>query len=119
MAGVTRECRPPHASSNYKIWGLLRYFELTYVNGAPFRSQERERAKWSDNRPLAEKEIAALLDCARTSRAITARRAVFPGGTPSFDPQPMFFVPFLDRQFGIPVEALVIGADLRFDPARF
>ena len=37
----------------------------------------------------------------------------------SFDPQPVFFVPVLDRQFGITVETVVIGADLRFDPARF
>src|SRR5262249_41504298 len=37
---------------------------------------------------------------------------------PSFDPQPVFFVPVLDRQFEIAVEAVVIGADLRFDPAR-
>ena len=37
----------------------------------------------------------------------------------SFDPQPVFFVPVLDRQFGIALEAVVIGADLRFDPARF
>ena len=31
----------------------------------------------------------------------------------------VFFVPVLDRQFGIALEAVVIGADLRFDPARF
>src|ERR1700737_4558288 len=37
----------------------------------------------------------------------------------SFDPQPVFFVPVLDRQFGITVETVVIGADLRFDPVRF
>ena len=40
------------------------------------------------------------------------------GGVPSFDPQPVFSVPVLDRQFGIAVEAVVMGADLRFDPAR-
>jgi hypothetical protein len=33
--------------------------------------------------------------------------------------QPVFFVPVLDRQFGIALEAVVIGAALRFDPARF
>jgi len=38
---------------------------------------------------------------------------------PSFDPQSVIFVPVFDRQFGIAVEAVVIGADLRFDPARF
>jgi hypothetical protein len=38
---------------------------------------------------------------------------------PSFDPEPVFFVPVLDRQFGIAVEAVVIRADLRFNPARF
>ena len=41
------------------------------------------------------------------------------GGVPSFDPQPVFFVPALDRQFGIAIEAVIIGANLRFDPARF
>ena len=41
------------------------------------------------------------------------------GAVPSLDPQPVFFMPVLDRQFGIAVEAVVIGADLRFDPARF
>jgi hypothetical protein len=44
---------------------------------------------------------------------------LFFGGVLSFDPQPVFFVPVLDREFGIAVEAVVIGADLRFDPARF
>ena len=31
----------------------------------------------------------------------------------------MFFVPVLDRQFGIAVETVVIKTNLRFDPARF
>ena len=48
------------------------------------------------------------------------RRSAFVfGGVPSFDPQPVFFVPVLDRQFGIAVEAVVIGTYLQFDPARF
>ena len=38
---------------------------------------------------------------------------------PSFDPQPVFFVPVLDRQFGIAIEAVIVGANLRFGPARF
>src|SRR5262245_31144009 len=37
----------------------------------------------------------------------------------SLDPQPVFFVPVLDRQFGISVEALVTGTDLQLDPAGF
>jgi hypothetical protein len=37
----------------------------------------------------------------------------------SFDPQPVSFVPVFDRQCGMAVEAFVIGADVRFDPARF
>jgi hypothetical protein len=41
------------------------------------------------------------------------------GGVTSFDPQAVFFVPVLDRQFGITLEAVVIWTDLRFDPARF
>jgi hypothetical protein len=32
---------------------------------------------------------------------------------PSFDPQSVFFVPVLDRQFGIAIEAVIIGANLR------
>ena len=32
---------------------------------------------------------------------------------------PVVFVPVLDRPIGIGVEAVVIGADLRLDPARF
>jgi hypothetical protein len=44
---------------------------------------------------------------------------LFFGGVPSFDPQLVLFVPVLDRQFGIAVEAVVTGADLRFDPACF
>jgi hypothetical protein len=31
----------------------------------------------------------------------------------------VFLAPVLDGQLGIAVEAVVIGADLRFDPARF
>src|ERR1700683_1500958 len=35
----------------------------------------------------------------------------------SCDPQPAPLVPVLDRQFGVAVEALVAGTDLRLDPA--
>jgi hypothetical protein len=55
----------------------------------------------------------------RRISGLIGRRLGGLGKVPSFDPQPVFFVPVLDRQFGMAVEAVVIGADLRFDPARF
>jgi hypothetical protein len=60
-------------------------------------------------------------DEARNPLTVAGRRRykafVFEGA--SVDPQSVFFVPVLDRQFGIAVEAVVIKADLRFNPARF
>jgi hypothetical protein len=76
--------------------------------------------------PLREPRVRILLPPAvsqeRTLRDIALGLSVlgmFFGVMPSFNPQPVFFVPFLNRQFGIAVEAVVIGANLRFDPARF
>src|SRR5215469_11183131 len=68
-------------------------------------------------RDLPERVTGRVAASARAANVREPRSPLRAGE--SFDPQPVFSVPVLDRQFGIAVEAIVIGADLRFDPARF